>query len=139
MKKTMLALVLGTHNAPFALTDFPHPIQRRTCVGLESTSRTLSVRWIRTDKTRFSPTIGDYKGEGFEGHPAVSSETLLHLDSLMKCNCVDQFACEVVACGRLPPGCQSRTPPLCAFSFVPRNVCGGKVVSRLAFPPPSTT
>src|SRR5437879_11884601 len=40
-------------------------------------------------------------------------ETLLHLDSLMKCNCLDQFACEVVACGRLPPGCQSRTPPLC--------------------------
>jgi hypothetical protein len=76
---------------------------------------------------------------GFEGHPAVSSETLLHLDSLMKCNCVDQFAREVVACGRLPPGCQSRTPPSCAFSFVPRNVWGGRVVSRLAFPPPSTT
>src|SRR5438132_3500359 len=33
-------------------------------------------------------------------------ETLLHLDSLMKCNCLDQFACEVVACGRLPPGCR---------------------------------
>jgi hypothetical protein len=46
---------------------------------------------------------------------------LLHLDSLMKFNCVDQFAYEMVACGRLPPGCQSRPPPLGAFSYLSRN------------------